>query len=170
MTIEQLNQKLFKRIEDNSIVNLITEAAVTVQDEMAQRIFVRAENVAGKVATPADYSTKELWIERDELPREAGSQVGKRKTPIKTRYFKGGWKEVKQATGEPNYTLTGDLASDFRSPLVSVGQRVILKLKRKENIGKVRGLNAKYGKTFALTKTERQLFIDIVKDGLLTED
>jgi hypothetical protein len=166
MTIAELNNKLIETTQEQIFNNALTEAALTVQDEMSNRIFVELENVAGNKASSADYSTKEIWVEPLTLPRKsAGSAIGKRGKPIKTRYFEGGWADVKAQVGRKNYELNGILFKDFNSPLINFGGdlRVVLKLKKPENNGKVKGLNKKYGRTFGVNKEERDLFARVLQ-------
>lgn len=165
-TIEQLNKRLLELTESQKFNDALTEAALTVQDEMSNRIFVEGENIAGNKASSADYSTKEIWVEPLTLPRNAGSPIGKRGKPIQTRYFAGGWADVKAQVGRPNYELNGVLFRDFNSPLVSFGGnlRVALTLKNAENFGKVKGLNKKYGRTFGVNQKERELFGAVLGD------
>ena len=165
MTIEQLNAKLLKLADDAKFNDAIVKAALTVQDEMSNRIFVESQNIAGNKASASDYSTKEIWVEPLTLPRSAGSAIGKRGKPIQTRYFKGGWADVKAQVGRPNYELNGVLFNDFNSPLVSFGGnlKIALTLKKPENFGKVKGLNKKYGRTFGVNKEERALFAKVLQ-------
>jgi hypothetical protein len=164
MTIEELNNRLLKLAEDAQFDDALILAAKTTQDAMSERIFENLENIAGNKASVGDYSKKEIWVEPLILPRNAGSAVGKRGTPIKTRYFAGGWADVKSQVGRPNYELNGILMKDFNSALVRTNNlRVDLTLKKAENFGKVKGLNVKYGRTFGVNKEERALFAKILQ-------
>jgi hypothetical protein len=169
MTIQELNSRLLKLAEDARFDDALIFAAESTQDAMSERIFENQENIAGNKATSSDYSTKEIWVEPLTLPRNAGSAIGKRGTPIKTRYFAGGWADVKSQVGRPNYDLNGILKSDFNSALVKTNNlRIDLSLKKAENIGKgkgrnkVEGLNVKYGRTFGVNNTEREIFRDVL--------
>jgi len=164
MTIEELNKRLLQLADDALFDNALITAAKDTQDAMSERIFENLENIAGKKASVSDYSKKEIWVEPLTLPRNAGSAVGKRGTPIKTRYFAGGWADVKSQVGRPNYELNGILMKDFNSALVRTNNlRVDLTLKKAENFGKVKGLNVKYGRTFGVNKDERALFAKILQ-------
>ena len=134
MTISELNQKLIQTTDHQIYNDALIEAALTVQDEMSDRIFEKLENIAGKKASSSDYSTKEIWVEPLTLPRQAGSATGKRGTPIKTRYFAGGWAQVKKDVGRLNYKLNNVFFMDFNSPLINFGGdlRVALILKKPE--------------------------------------
>jgi len=174
MTIDELNKRLLKLADDARFNDAIVTAALSVQDEMSNRIFVELKNIAGDVATSSDYSDKEIWVEPLTLPRNAGSSVGKRGKPIKTRYFKGGWADVKAQVGRKNYELNQILFKDFNSPLVSFGGnfKIALTLKKPENFGKVKGLNKKYRRTFGVNKEERALFAKVLQFEInkLTQD
>ena len=163
MTIAELNARLLKLAEDARFDDALIFAAESTQDAMSERIFENQENIAGNKATSSDYSTKEIWVEPLTLPRNAGSAIGKRGTPIKTRYFAGGWADVKSQVGRPNYELNGILKSDFNSALVRTNNlKVNLTLKNAENFGKVKGLDKKYGRTFGVNNTEREIFRDVL--------
>jgi hypothetical protein len=163
MTISELNARLLKLAEDARFDDALIFAAESTQDAMSERIFENQENIAGNKATSSDYSTKEIWVEPLTLPRNAGSAIGKRGTPIKTRYFAGGWADVKSQVGRPNYELNGILSRDFNSALVRTNNlKVNLTLKNAENFGKVKGLNNKYGRTFGVNNTEREIFRDVL--------
>ena len=174
MTIDELNKRLLKLADDARFNDALVTAALSTQDAMSARIFENLENIAGNKASSSDYSTKEIWVEPLTLPRNAGSAVGKRGTPIKTRYFKGGWADVKAQVSRPNYELNGILFKDFNSPLVSFGGnfKIALTLKKPENFGKVKGLNKKYGRTFGVNKEERALFAKVLQFEIakLTQD
>jgi hypothetical protein len=164
MTIQELNNRLLQLADDARFDNALIKAAKDTQDAMSERIFENLENIAGNKASVSDYSKKEIWVEPLTLPRNAGSAVGKRGTPIKTRYFAGGWAQVKQEVGRPNYELNAILMKDFNSALVRTNNlRVDLTLKKPENFGKVKGLNVKYGRTFGVNKDERALFAKILQ-------
>lgn len=174
MTIDELNKRLLKLADDARFNDALVTAALSTQDAMSARIFENLENIAGNKASSSDYSTKEIWVEPLTLPRNAGSAVGKRGTPIKTRYFEGGWADVKAQVSRPNYELNGILFKDFNSPLVSFGGnfKIALTLKKPENFGKVKGLNKKYGRTFGVNKDERALFAKVLQFEIakLTQD
>ena len=165
MSIEELNKRLLQLAEDSRFNDALVTASLSTQDAMSARIFEEQQNIAGDKASASDYSTKEIWVEPLTLPRNAGSSVGKRGKPIKTRYFKGGWADVKSQVGRPNYELNGVLFNDFNSPLVSFGGnlKIALTLKKPENFGKVKGLNVKYGRTFGVNKEERALFAKVLQ-------
>lgn len=168
MTIAELNAKLKELADASKFDDAIILAANDTKDFMAERIFEKSENVSGKIAGSSDYSTKELWVEPLTLPRNAGSATGKRGKEIKTRYFAQGWKQVKSEVGRPNYELTGVLRSDFSSQLTTITSGVVeLRLKSTENVGKVKGLNVKYGKTFATNKAERDNYKAVLKFEVL---
>jgi hypothetical protein len=179
MTIDELNKRLLKLAEDARFNDALVTAALSTQDAMSARIFENLENIAGNKASSSDYSTKEIWVEPLTLPRNAGSAVGKRGKPIKTRYFKGGWADVKAQVGRQNYELNQILFKDFNSPLVETNNLTVkLSLKKAENIGKgkgrnkVEGLNVKYGRTFGVNKDERALFAKVLQFEIakLTQD
>jgi hypothetical protein len=108
----------------------VLKAASDVQAEMINRIWNRSENSA-KASMEKGYSTKPAYIPDSKLPRKAGSQVGKRGTPITTNFFAGGYSEMKSQVNKPPAELQGDLLRDFSRTLkVSENGRVLLTLSR----------------------------------------
>lgn len=113
------------------LLNLLNEAMIELHDDMAVRIFKDLEDAKGGKPTP--YDTKPLWVSRAALPREAGrsSKSGK------TRYFAGGYSQLKSEIGRPPLELSGSLASGFRTGLRKISDleyHVVLEEKDKVKV------------------------------------
>jgi hypothetical protein len=88
----------------------------------------------------------------------SGFQVGKRGKKIKSAYFPQGYAQLKQVVDRPPLELQGSLKSSFaNSPILASGANVQITIDISE-VGKVQGLEKRYGTIFDLTKEEEQLF------------
>lgn len=109
------------------------EAVTITHDSMTYRIF--EENKDYKGGSPKPYSKEPLWFSRSQLPREAG-----RKTKGgKTRYFEGGYDQLKREISRKPLELNRFLKSDFSNGLRQVDDFEFHVVLEKKNYDKMQG-------------------------------
>ena len=125
-------------------------AVLDTHDEMVNRIFEQQKDANG--GEPNPYSTEPIWVSRKSLPREAGqkSKSGK------TRYFEGGYKELKAAIGRPPLELKGLLKLDFTNGIRQVSPLEFEVDVNKESLNKIKG---NFSKFFVLSREEKNNLI-----------
>lgn len=79
-----------------------------------ERIFEEGDDIKGNKST---YSSEPAWISRQNIPREAG----KKSKSGKSRYFEGGYSEMKKAVGRRPFVLFGVLQNAIATGLRQVG-------------------------------------------------
>jgi hypothetical protein len=165
MTIAQYIQSLKGKLEEleQNFFPLVL-AAETYKAEASDRIWNQGLNSDSQsMISVSPYSTKPLYINPDRLPRKAGSNVGKRGTPIESSYFSGGYSQMKSEVGRPPAELIGTLRSDFVSTqFVTSGMKLQISVSKNESAGKVAGLQNKYGRIFYPTEEELKTMGEVI--------
>lgn len=144
-TIEDILQKQLEQLEEKFYF-----AVLDTHDEMVNRIFEQQKDANG--AEPKPYSTEPLWISRSALPREAGQKT----KGGKTRYFEGGYKQMKSEVGRPPLELKGLLKLDFTNGIRQVSPLEFEVDVNKESLNKIRG---NFRKFFELSEKEKNNLI-----------
>lgn len=175
MTPEELSQELLSKVDKwSASFTPLFRAVIDIRGEMSRRIFGKGNtsgfNAAGTQLPTKPYSTKEIYVDPRSLTKKpSGKNIGKRGTPIKSLYFEGGYSELKNLLGRPALELTNSLDSSFtNTPIVESGQNAAIVIDDSE-VGKVKGLEAKYGKIFIMSDDEEQLFGEILADYIIEE-
>jgi hypothetical protein len=182
MTIDEFNLKLkqaLAEIQANDIP--LRLAAYSSLAEVSLRIFTKGGNADGGAIGQYN-STNPIYLN----PKKSfgGSKLGTPRGKTGETKFKNGkthvtvyldsYKDYKAVLGKPsgggfvNLELSGDLKSDFENGKVPTPQQrgpheYFVSLKRPINNDKRDGLEAKYGKIFALTNQEVENFIEDIK-------
>jgi hypothetical protein len=140
--MEEILRKRLEEIEEKFYF-----AVMDTHDEMVNRVF--EENKDANGADPKPYSTEPMWASRSTLPREAGqkSKSGK------TRYFEGGYKELKASIGRKPLELKGFLKLDFTNGIRQVGFLDFQVEVNKESLDKIKG---NFKTFFKLNRSERE--------------
>lgn len=149
MKLEQQLEKILHRAEDR-----FRDAVIDVHDAMTTRIFVKNIDIFGNKPDP--YSTKPLWISREDLPREAGEPRGK-----KSRHFEGGYSQLKSEIGRRPIELKGELFKDFSTGLRDVGDNTYRVVINEKNQNKVDG---HFDRFFKLSDAEKKYIIEALND------
>lgn len=176
MTIDQYIASLDAKTAKLKTGEALGRAATGVHAAMTVRIFENGENANGGKIGSYD-SKNELWANPDKLPKSPAprSKPGSNRKAKKTVYYSS-YKALRDGMGREsgfvNLRLNNDLQSDFANSSVSASSDELAKptpkkvdsntfivaLNRSENIEKKNGLEKKYGKIFATTKQEKELF------------
>jgi hypothetical protein len=144
-TMDDILQKQLEQLEEKFYF-----AVLDTHDEMVNRIFEQQKDANG--GEPKPYSTEPLWISRSALPREAGQKT----KGGKTRYFEGGYKQMKSEVGRPPLELKGLLKLDFTNGIRQVSPLEFEVDVNKESLNKIRG---NFRKFFELSEKEKNNLI-----------
>lgn len=167
-TPEQYNEMIQKKLRDLNVAEVVVlPAAIDALDSFRQRIFMAGEMADGSKTGGGKYSTEPFYASKKAFkntgafkPQGKNAQKNKagalkkgekyRKDGIerKSMYLGGGYKELRAIQGMEtsfvNMQYTGDLFTDL-TKLSIQGDSVVLRVSRKENIDKIKGLEKKYG-------------------------
>jgi hypothetical protein len=128
---------------------------------MFKRIFGTGSsggtNTAGEKLPTVPYSTKPIYVSPRALASAPSKfKVGKRGEPIKSLFFPGGYAELKKGTSRKlPLELTGRLKGGFlSSEVLTEGLEAAITVPASE-VGKIDGLEAKYGTIFLPTAEEQ---------------
>jgi hypothetical protein len=129
---------------------------------MFKRIFGTGSkggtNSAGDKLPSVPYSTKPIYVSPRALASAPSKyKKGKRGEPIESLYFPGGYAELKKGTSRKlPLELTGRLKGGFlSSEVITEGLEAAITVPASE-LGKIEGLEAKYGIIFLPTKEEQE--------------
>jgi hypothetical protein len=129
---------------------------------MFKRIFGTGSsggsNTAGEKLPTVPYSTKPIYVSPRALASAPSKyKKGKRGEPIESLYFPGGYAELKKGTSRKlPLELTGRLKGGFlSSEVITEGLEAAITVPASE-LGKIEGLEAKYGIIFLPTKEEQE--------------
>ena len=175
LTAQQFSDKILAKAQALAKDNIpLKFAAQTVHALRIRRIFHVGLNAsASKIGTYN--TTKELWASDKQL-RKKGTNKGKTDKPTKTSYYSS-YKALKQQQGfnaeRVNLRMTNNLQSEFANTNIPSNSDAVpsnaeperinanLYVERIDNVGKLRGIEKKYGNVFGFTKGERKKFLEV---------
>jgi hypothetical protein len=158
MSLDNVFEAYQMKLEKN-----FAEAVFDMHDAMAKRIFKDNKDINGN--EPKPYSTEPMYA---SVARYKGLvRLGGQKTESgKSKYFEGGYSQLKSESGRPPIELTGSLKNSFEN-----GTRAIKKINNyeydivvpKEDGDKIRGHFVNF---FKVSQKEKQnLLKDIIGDS-----
>ena len=133
MSVDNIFDAYQMKLEKN-----FAEAVFDMHDAMVKRIFTDNKDINGN--KPKPYSTEPMYA---SVARYKGIKLGGQKTESgKSKYFEGGYSQLKSESGRPPIELTGRLRDSFEN-----GTRAIKKISNyeyeivvpKEDGDKIRG-------------------------------
>jgi hypothetical protein len=155
MSLDNVFEAYQMRLEKN-----FAEAVFDLHDAMVKRIFVDNKDINGN--EPKPYSTEPMYA---NVARYKGLvRLGGEKTKSgKSKYFEGGYSQLKSESGRPAIELTGRLVSSFENGLREVNPYEYEIVVPKEDGDKIRGHFMNF---FKVSEKERQnLLKDIIGDS-----
>lgn len=179
-TIREINERTNQLLDswEKKFTPLLT-AVTEVRGDMAERIFgdregkktgsTPSKNAQGDTLPTTPYSTKELYISTDAVPRASNSfKVGKRGKKINSLYFPQGYSQLKKSIDRGALQLTENLKKAFtnKTAIVTEGSNVRLEIPIQEE-GKVDGLEKRYGKIFIMSEEEIKNFEEILSELII---
>ena len=133
---------------------------------MFKRIFgtgsTGGTNTAGEKLPTKPYSTTPIYVSPRSLTNAPSRfKVGKRGEPIESLYFPGGYAELKKGTSRKlPLELTGRLKGGFlAADVLTEGLEAAITVPASE-IGKIDGLELKYGTIFLPTAEEQAAMLE----------
>jgi hypothetical protein len=125
------------------------EAVVDLHDDMYKRIFKENKDINGN--SPKPYDTEPIYASVD---RYKGVRLGGKKTKSgKSKYFEGGYSQLKRESGKPPIELFGNLKSNFANGVREVNPFEYEIVVEKENADKIKGNFVNF---FKVSKTEKE--------------
>lgn len=169
ITVDQLDKNLASMLEGwfTKFEPLYIAVENLKVNQMQERIFGSGTsggtNTDGGKLPTKPYSTTPIYVSPTDL-RNAPSQFkkGKRGTPINSLFFPGGYSQIKtQTSAVLPLQLTGNLLGSWIStPTSEDGLSVAIEIGT-EQVGKIEGLEAKYGIIFLPTEEEEQAMLNL---------
>lgn len=177
ITVDQVDKNLNSMLEGwfTNFEPLYTAVFNLKTNVMQERIFGKGtqggSNTDGGKLPTKPYLTKPLYVSPKSL-RNAPSQFkkGKRGTPIKSLYFPFGYAQIKtQTSAVLPLQLTGALNRSWIStPVSEDGLTATIEIGT-EQVGKVDGLESKYGIIFQPSEEEQQEMIELHTELLIEQ-
>lgn len=125
------------------------EAVLELHDEMVVRIFTENKDINGN--KPKQYDTKPMYA---SINAYRGVRLGGEKTRGgKSKYFEGGYSQLKSESGRPPIELTGRLVTTFENGLREINPFEYEIVVPKEDGDKIRGHFVNF---FKVSKTEKE--------------
>lgn len=154
MSVDNIFDAYQMKLEKN-----FAEAVFDMHDAMVKRIFTDNKDINGN--KPKPYSTEPMYA---SVARYKGVRLGGQKTESgKSKYFEGGYSQLKSESGRPPIELTGRLRDSFENGLREVNPYEYEIVVAKEDGDKIRGNFANF---FKVSEKEKQnLLKDIIGDS-----
>lgn len=134
------------------------EAVFDLHDSMANRIFVENKDINGN--KPKEYDTKPIYA---SIAAYRGIRLGGEKTKTgKSKYFEGGYSQLKNESGRPPIELFGNLKSDFSNGVREVNPYEYEIVVSKQNNDKIKGNFANF---FKVSKLEKENLLKRIVSG-----
>ena len=125
------------------------EAVLNLHDSMVHRIFTDNKDINGN--KPKPYSTEPIYA---SVARYKGVRLGGQKTESgKSKYFEGGYSQLKSESGRPPIELTGRLRDSFENGLREINPYEYEIVVAKEDGDKIRGNFVNF---FKVSEKEKQ--------------
>lgn len=154
MSVDNIFDAYKMKLEKN-----FAEAVFDMHDAMVKRIFTDNKDINGNKTKP--YSTEPMYA---SVARYKGIKLGGQKTESgKSKYFEGGYSQLKSESGRPPIELTGRLRDSFENGLREVNPYEYEIVVPKEDGDKIRGHFANFFK--ASEKEKQNLLKDIIGDS-----
>lgn len=113
MSVDNIFEAYKIKLEKN-----FAEACFTLHDEMTVRIFKDNKDINGQ--SPKPYDTDPMYASKKTY---AGVRLGGKETKGgKSKYFEGGYSQLKRESGRPPIKLFGNLESSFENGLRAVNE------------------------------------------------
>jgi hypothetical protein len=154
MSVDNIFDAYQMKLEKN-----FAEAVFDMHDAMVKRIFTDNKDINGN--KPKPYSTEPMYA---SVARYKGVRLGGQKTESgKSKYFEGGYSQLKSESGRPPIELFGRLRDSFENGLREVNPYEYEIVVAKEDGDKIRGNFANF---FKVSEKEKQnLLKDIIGDS-----
>lgn len=125
------------------------EAVFDLHIDMSRRIFKEQKDINGN--SPRPYDTTPIYASVD---RYKGVRLGGKKTKSgKSKYFEGGYSQLKRESGKPPIELFGNLKSDFANGVREINPFEYEIVVSTENADKIKGNFVNF---FKVSKTEKE--------------
>lgn len=154
MSVDNIFDAYQMKLEKN-----FAEAVFDMHDAMVKRIFTDNKDINGN--KPKPYSTEPMYA---SVARYKGVRLGGQKTESgKSKYFEGGYSQLKSESGRPPIELTGRLRDSFENGLREVNSYEYEIVVTKEDGDKIRGHFVNF---FKVSEKEKEnLLKDIIGDS-----
>lgn len=168
--VAKLRMSVEKLAKENAPLKI---AAQTIHTLRVLRVFHEGVNESG--SSIGTYNTSnEIYASDDQL-RKKGTNKGKTGKPTKTSWYKS-YRDLKTQQGFDasgvNLRMTNNFQSDYANATLTKGNdkspeakpfkvsvnHYVERLSRQENVDKLEGFEAKYGKVFNFTSGEKKAF------------
>jgi hypothetical protein len=144
MSFENVFDAYKMKLEKN-----FAEAVFDLHIDMSRRIFKEQKDINGN--SPKPYDTDPIYASVD---RYKGVRLGGKKTKSgKSKYFEGGYSQLKRESGKPPIELFGNLKSNFANGVREINPFEYEIVVEKENADKIKGNFANF---FKVSKTEKE--------------
>jgi hypothetical protein len=144
MSFENVFEAYKMKLEKN-----FAEAVFDLHIDMSRRIFKEQKDINGN--SPKAYNTDPIYASVD---RYKGVRLGGKKTKSgKSKYFEGGYSQLKRESGKPPIELFGNLKSDFANGVREINPFEYEIVVEKENADKIKGNFVNF---FKVSKTEKE--------------
>jgi hypothetical protein len=144
MSVDNIFDAYQMKLEKN-----FAEAVFDMHDAMVKRIFTDNKDINGNKTKP--YSTEPMYA---SVARYKGVRLGGQKTESgKSKYFEGGYSQLKSESGRPPIELTGRLRDSFENGLREVNPYEYEIVVAKEDGDKIRGNFVNF---FKVSEKEKQ--------------
>jgi len=144
MSVENVFEAYKMKLEKN-----FAEAVFDLHIDMSRRIFKEQKDINGN--SPKPYDTDPIYASVD---RYKGVRLGGKKTKSgKSKYFEGGYSQLKRESGKPPIELFGNLKSNFANGVREINPFEYEIVVEKENADKIKGNFANF---FKVSKTEKE--------------
>lgn len=125
------------------------EAVFDLHIDMSRRIFKEQKDINGN--SPKPYDTKPIYASVD---RYKGVRLGGKKTKSgKSKYFEGGYSQLKNESGKPPIELFGNLKSNFANGVREINPFEYDIVVSQEDGNKIKGNFVNF---FKVSKTEKE--------------
>jgi len=153
MSFDKIFEAYKLKLEKN-----FAEAVYELHADMVIRIFKENKDINGN--KPKAYDAKPIYA---SVEAYKGVKLGGKKTKSgKSKYFEGGYSQLKNESGRPPIELFGNLKSDFANGVREVNPFEYEIVVSKENNDKIKGNFVNF---FKVSKSEKENLLKTIVSG-----
>lgn len=153
MSLDKIFEAYKIKLEKN-----FSEAVYDLHADMAIRIFKDNKDINGN--KPKSYDTKPMYASVKDY---RGVRLGGEKTKTgKSKYFEGGYGQLKSESGRPPIELFGNLKSNFANGVREVTPFEYEIVVEKQNMHKIKG---NFSNFFKVSKSEKENLLKTIISG-----
>jgi hypothetical protein len=158
--LRNLTTSAAQRMAEAAVIPAGMRLLGTIKNRIARDGQATDGSEIGQYSTVSGYYGKKQFVKKSSFKPQGNPKSNRNPNPRKTMFLEQGYRELRAIQGRPvdkvNLNYTGDLLASYQAQ--KVAEAVLLGLNNASQVGKRKGLEAKYGDVFHAQRGEIAVF------------